>query len=502
MKILLPFLLVACSLSSAWSRGSDLGHHWYSGTVEKAFEEAKNQNKPLFLYWGAVWCPPCNQIKKTIFTKASFQEEMKNFVSVYLDGDSARAQSWGGKLKASGYPTMLILNPVGTEIMRMPTGLTLEKYISVLRLSRANLKSISDLLALAGKGKLSKPQWNQLAFYSWEQDHEQTVSKEKLPGELKLLLQTIPADYSEEKSALTLLYLSKVAGLDKNPLTRQAMGYYQSEFFKILSDKKLVDAALEKLSFEGHSIQKFLFKKASKSAQKKSKLKLLAAMDQILGSSSYSWDERLSSMSPELEYWLSSKKSLGSKFKAKVNKSIELASAEVEDSYGRQAIMSTALWLLVKTKQFDLARNYGGRELKISKSPYYFMNYLSWLEKEAGDEKKSIGWKKKAWEVSRGSATRFQWGTGYIMALAKRAPNDGSTLIKVSRKVFSEAFMEKDLFSGRNKKRFERVSKSLSDWANNKKRKKLVSSLGDFVKKKCPKGSSADCHKLMGQMGL
>ena len=58
-------------------------------------------NKPLFLYWGAVWCPPCNQIKKTIFTRREFQEKMKLFLPVYLDGDTKSAQIWGEKLKAS-----------------------------------------------------------------------------------------------------------------------------------------------------------------------------------------------------------------------------------------------------------------------------------------------------------------------------------------------------------------------------------------------------------------
>ncbi|MET5116234.1 thioredoxin family protein, partial [Burkholderia pseudomallei] len=32
------------------------GIAWRQGDVDAAFADAKRTNKPLFLYWGAVWC--------------------------------------------------------------------------------------------------------------------------------------------------------------------------------------------------------------------------------------------------------------------------------------------------------------------------------------------------------------------------------------------------------------------------------------------------------------
>ncbi|MCH6552301.1 MAG: thioredoxin family protein [Planctomycetes bacterium] len=96
--------------------------------VQQAFDLAEREGKPLFLYWGAVWCPPCNQIKSTIFSQRAFIEKTKLFVPVYLDGDTESAQIWGERLDVWGYPTMLVLSPEGREVMRMPTGLQLEEF--------------------------------------------------------------------------------------------------------------------------------------------------------------------------------------------------------------------------------------------------------------------------------------------------------------------------------------------------------------------------------------
>ena len=78
--ILILFFFSLNSYSAAVPKGID----WHTGTIEKAFKLAKEQNKHLFLYWGAVWCPPCNHIKKKVFTNPAFQKEVKNFISVYL----------------------------------------------------------------------------------------------------------------------------------------------------------------------------------------------------------------------------------------------------------------------------------------------------------------------------------------------------------------------------------------------------------------------------------
>ena len=40
---------------------------WRQGDVADAFAEAKESRRPVILYWGANWCPPCAQLKVSLF---------------------------------------------------------------------------------------------------------------------------------------------------------------------------------------------------------------------------------------------------------------------------------------------------------------------------------------------------------------------------------------------------------------------------------------------------
>ena len=109
---LVGLLLVACSADQDQSiqpapeavaaldpvKGID----WFEGSVEEAFASAKESGKPVYLYWGAVWCPPCHAISATVFKSPEFIERSKLFVPVYLDGDTENAQVYGEKFGVRG----------------------------------------------------------------------------------------------------------------------------------------------------------------------------------------------------------------------------------------------------------------------------------------------------------------------------------------------------------------------------------------------------------------
>ena len=86
------------------------GIEWFEGSVDEAFAAARESGKPIYLYWGAAWCPPCHAIAATVFKSPAFIERSKLFVPVYLDGDKENAQAYGEKFGVLGYPTMIVFD--------------------------------------------------------------------------------------------------------------------------------------------------------------------------------------------------------------------------------------------------------------------------------------------------------------------------------------------------------------------------------------------------------
>src|SRR5688572_15422495 len=50
------------------------GIAWFDGDVDAAFAAAQASNKPVLLYWGAKWCPPCKQLKSAVFSRPRSEE--------------------------------------------------------------------------------------------------------------------------------------------------------------------------------------------------------------------------------------------------------------------------------------------------------------------------------------------------------------------------------------------------------------------------------------------
>ena len=149
------------------------GIGWFSGSVDDAFAAAQTSGKPVYLYWGAEWCPPCHALRTKLFTQPEFIARLSATVPVYLDGDTERAQIWGEKLGTAGYPTVIVLDPDGNEITRILGTLPMEEYGEVVSLAIDASRPITEILAAVeadGAAAVPQSELNILGFYSYGQD--------------------------------------------------------------------------------------------------------------------------------------------------------------------------------------------------------------------------------------------------------------------------------------------------------------------------------------------
>ena len=263
-------------------------------SLDAIFAKAKADNTPVLLYWGAVWCPPCNQIKATVFNRPDFIEKSRAFAPVYLDGDTPGAQKLATQFKTRGYPTTILFKPDGTELTRLPGEVDAVQFMKLLSLGMAATQGIKETLAQALAGSRSQPPltadaWRMLAYYAWDTDEAQLVPKKDLGATVLRLAQECPAQFQTAALRLTLKATAitaqeKLPGLDK----AQALAAVKT----VLADATLSRDNVDMLSYYGNDIVGAVAPQGS-SARKNLLASLNAALDRLAGDTTLSKADQL-----------------------------------------------------------------------------------------------------------------------------------------------------------------------------------------------------------------
>jgi thiol-disulfide isomerase/thioredoxin len=235
---------------------------WFEGTVDEAFAKAKAESKPLFLYWGAVWCPPCYYLKHTVFQQPEVKAEIEQFIPVYLDGDDQSAQIAGEKFDVKGYPTVILFNPQGEEFMRMPSALEAERYAETLAQARADMRPIKGAYdaALAAPAGEAKPEdLKRLAYYAWDQDSQLGLEDADKLAAFKKLMTDTPLDLTAERSRFFLMYLTEAINQhdsesEQPVFTAEERDEYAAMLSQLLDAPELVKANFSDLEYMSREI--------------------------------------------------------------------------------------------------------------------------------------------------------------------------------------------------------------------------------------------------------
>jgi thiol-disulfide isomerase/thioredoxin len=453
--------LMACATTSKTPSHSDHGSvEWFPGPVEKAFETAKQQNKPIFLYWGAVWCPPCNQVKAEVFSTPEFAELMKLVVPVYLDGDSEGAQAWADKLNVSGYPTLLMLGPDGKELLRISEAVDITEFSAAFKGAIASGLPIDQLINRALEGRATDGDWNVLALARVDD-----FTRDATVVWLKLF-ELAPQSLVVQRSLLASKILEGVS------VTKETTG--AAELIRAKS-KNLLDAIFSldagvfasraTIVYSRRSIIRRLYSEPSLE-----RTALIArwtkAAEWLQKNPRSSLSIRLHAAAAQYELWTTEHpnqpvpKDVADVVRAEVAR----ADREAISAYSRHAVISDAAEVLAELGDVDAARAMVLKELKTTDTPWYYQATLAGIERAAGNEASALQWSAKASESARGDATRVQWAAmDVVMNVKSEAPERDHRIAQSLSRYFDAAFGQPDGFSGRNRVRAERVRNA---WAS------------------------------------
>ena len=448
------------------------GIDWYPGDVDAAFATAKSSGKPLFLYWGAEWCPPCAQIKSTIFNKREFQERSALFVPVYLDGDTPSAQRHGERFGVVGYPTMILFRPDGTEITRLPGTVDIARYATILDVALAAARPVAEILKTASSGgEVTANDWRLLAYYSWSTDNGRVLpAAERLPT-LRRLPARCPPELQPECGRLYFEYLgaaAREAQGGKTPLNGLERADARRQLLALLGSSAVAKANVDHLLRGANDIVAML-----SDAGTPERRQLTDAWRAALGRLTSGADAAVLSGPEQLDVVRAKmllarldapESDLPTALVDEARQAVARVDAAATDSYARQAAINAAAGLYWEAGLDDDANRLLVAELEKSNSPYYFMLDLAELARKAGREEEAVEWLARAYAGAKGPATRFQWGYSYLVGLVEMTPEDTARIESAGLEVLGELGESPDAFYQRTRLRLEQLSAKLLEW--------------------------------------
>jgi protein disulfide-isomerase len=517
--ILLPLglLLHACATTQkAESEGKEQKEHvlqgqpqpgiWFQGRPEEAFAKAKTDNKLVFVFWGAAWCPPCNELKSEVFSKPRFAELMKNFVPLYLDGDTDQAQVWGERLSASGYPTVLVLTSDGRELYRLSTSLNEEEFHAAVQPVLTNNQNFTEAFSRLENGDAKGDDWKVLAYTSWDQLPEGRFTGDRLLNAAKRAADKVPASMPKEKAlfAANLLNLAVQQKDDEESANTVSDIKMESKRYldAIFASKDTIQAARSFINYNAKQTAEFLHGKPKGKAYDDLKKRWLKAAATIAGNADNSVDTRLAAWNPAIEF--QKLEAPNAAVPAKLKSDVQAAAAQADQNaktpFERHAVVSSAAYMLRQVGDFDGARNLLEAEAAKTDTPWYYYSSLASLEQELKNDKAAQGWAAKARESVVGRASKIQWITNDIILNAKIKNEDQKAyMLNLTKEYYDTATSLDDGFSGRNWTRAKRVSDSLKDWHKDP----AFTALFSTYEKKCSgleKESQKNCQQHFAEL--
>ena len=397
--------------------GGGTSIEWYHGKVDAAFAAAKAQNKPVFMYWGAEWCPYCAQLEAEVFTDARFLQRTRQFVALYVDGDDSGTTKLFEKYHVTGFPTTIVLASDGTELGRLPAG-----YLK----AEAYLESLDDLLkagrpldqilqdALAGK-TLGAAEWSALARSS------QLLEPDA--GEARVqLAEACPPQHAAAARRFKLLALFTTPDV--------LWPKYGAELRRVIADADLArEQHLLLIRPQGVLAAIPAGDRDDVGQQWEAALFALAADPRI------SVRTRMTALNEAVVLAQQATPTLPADKAERARALVMEVDRATREPLERQAAIGVAASVLAKLGDQAAAEAMVEADLPNSRSPYYSMTRLADWAAKRGDVAAELRWARRSYEnalTSDKPRIRLRSTGEYLKRLVDKAPQERDEVVKVA----------------------------------------------------------------------
>ncbi len=126
-NILLLSLCLSLSMTTISAQGID----FFKGEWEAALEQARNQDKLIFVDAYATWCGPCKRMAADVFPDpqvGAFYN--RNFISLKMDMEAPENAAFRARYPVAAFPTLYYISPDGEVVQSVKGAQSVDQFIS------------------------------------------------------------------------------------------------------------------------------------------------------------------------------------------------------------------------------------------------------------------------------------------------------------------------------------------------------------------------------------
>ncbi|MEM1214824.1 MAG: thioredoxin domain-containing protein [Bacteroidota bacterium] len=141
MKLLLSIFTTLLLSFSTFAQGIDFFH----GEWSAALEQAKAQDKLIFVDAYAEWCGPCKRMAANVFPQEAVGAYYnRNFISLKIDMEAPENNEFRGKYPVAAFPTLFYIDAAGEVVSKVTGALDADKLIAAGKSALAQAEPSED----------------------------------------------------------------------------------------------------------------------------------------------------------------------------------------------------------------------------------------------------------------------------------------------------------------------------------------------------------------------